>query len=362
MKENTETNILFIISNARSGSTMLRQLLNTHSNIGFPEREFGEFNEVLANFDSYNDLSSPTNFRNFYEDAQGITTLNLKKTTDTKQGVYTMDEHLWFKGSKSYRLDDLYKYLLEFFVQKSQPSKLNIFWVGDKSPQHSRNITSLIKYFPNARYIFLTRNPIDISLSQDRFSFRHFNEKYGYEEVTQSWKDLHLKNNYILKARISKNIKRLITTRNTLKKSGVNYTEVSYESLLDNLNLVLKNIASFLAIPNNFEIEKFQIRKSSSGQTEGVAKVLTSNKLKYLITLNPKMISYVNKEFEDGINKALDIDNTLSYQYKISNPKLFLYKIQYFFNIAISFSKNLGLKKALSLIMNKFYFKNYKKM
>lgn len=88
MVKSSKPKLLFIISNARSGSTMLRQLLNTHQSIGIPEREFGELKKVLLNFNSYDDLTNTIEFNQFYGEAEGITTLNLGKTTDYKEGVY----------------------------------------------------------------------------------------------------------------------------------------------------------------------------------------------------------------------------------------------------------------------------------
>ena len=252
----------------------------------------------------------------------------------------------------------MYKYLLEFYVKVSEPSKSNILWVGDKSPQHFHYLRELIGSFPNAKYIFLTRNPIDISLSQDRFSFRHFNQEFGYERVTKAWKNLHKKNNPVLNIRISKNIKRLINTRNIFLEHRVSYYEVSYENLLGDLRQSLSGIANFLEITDVFDINKFQIRKSSSGHKEGVNKILTTNKLKYKSILNSKMISNLEHKFGDGINYATNKTFGGSYNYDISKSKVFLYKFKYLLNVILTFVKTLGFKDAMLIIVNRFYFKN----
>jgi LPS sulfotransferase NodH len=361
MVKSSKPKLLFIISNARSGSTMLRQLLNTHQSIGIPEREFGELKKVLLNFNSYDDLTNTIEFNKFYREAEGITTLNLGKTTDYKEGVYKISEQEWQQNAESLNLDDLYKYLLEFYVKVSKPSKSNILWVGDKSPQHFHYLSELIGSFPNAKYIFLTRNPIDISLSQDRFSFRHFNQEFGYERVTKAWKNLHKKNNPVLNIRISKNIKRLINTRNIFKEHRVSFYEVSYENLLGDLRQSLSGIANFLEITDMFHINKFQIRKSSSGHKEGVNKILTTNKLKYKNILNSKMIRNLEHKFGDGVKYATNKTFGGSYNYDISKSKVFLYKFKYLLNVILTFVKTLGFKDAMLIIVNRFYFKNYQK-
>ena len=73
------SHIVFIISNARSGSTMLRQLLNTNPSIGIPEREYGSLLSILKKIETYGDLSVKENFEKFYLDNENIAELDLKR-------------------------------------------------------------------------------------------------------------------------------------------------------------------------------------------------------------------------------------------------------------------------------------------
>ena len=277
--KNIKPNLFFIISTSRSGSTMLRQLFNTHNNIAIPEREFGELKTILEGLDDYGDLSNTSNFSLFYKNTRDINFINLNKNTIEKKGFYRVQKDDWFEKINNFNIYEIYKELLISLSSFSDSTKLKLSWVGDKSPQHINYLEKIIKHFPMANFILLKRNPIDTALSQDRFSYRHFNNEYGKENIDIFWKKLQKKSNKILKVRIESNIRKILKARDILKNSNVNFMEVVYEDIISDPNYAMKSIVEFLDLKNNFDLNKFRIHKGSSGKQIAKTKIISSFKL-----------------------------------------------------------------------------------
>lgn len=347
--------IFFIISNSRSGSTMVRQLINTHKGIMIPEREYPTLIKVLKDINKYGDLKIKENFEKFYNDFESIASINLKKSTVNKDGFYKLSSDMWYSNAESFHVTELFNILLNYHANVSENSDSNFVWLGDKSPQHIRDIKILTDYFPNAKYLLLTRNPIDIALSQDKFSFRHY-KFIGKEKMNLAWKRLTKKDNNLLLKRIESNIKNILNARKVLTENNTDYLEINYEEILNNSDVFFQNISKFLNIENKFEIQNFKIKASQSGKEEGSKGLLTNNINKYESLLSPNFIAKINAKFGNELDKATD-GKSLETTLKNSQSSSKWHTINNMRNILITFIPTVGVFKTLKLVHQKFILK-----
>ncbi|WP_405576059.1 sulfotransferase family protein [Winogradskyella sp. Asnod2-B02-A] len=347
------SHIVFIISNARSGSTMLRQLLNTNPAIGIPEREYGSLLSILKKIETYGDLSVKENFEKFYLDNENIAELDLKKGGFENTNTFMLEESVWFNSLSEFSFQSVYAKLLYHHSEIFGKSQENIKWLGDKSPQHIKNINLLIKHFPNAKYILLTRNPIDIALSQDKFSFRHY-KFIKKESLNKAWKKLNKKDNKVLLKRIGACIKNITKIRQVFQNKNIDYIEVNYEALLMDSNTFFDTVSEFLKIDNEFDLKKLRIKESQSGTKKGTNELLVNNIDKYKSLLSPSFIKKIELVFGKELYKATDKKST-SIDLKSLNLKYNYWDtLNYIKNIFMSFIPVVGFSKTIKLVFKKY--------
>lgn len=346
-------NIVFIISNARSGSTMLRQVLNTNPAIGIPEREYGSLLSILKKIESYGDLSIKDNFEKFYFDNENIVSLDLKKAGFENSKTFKLELSKWFKSITIFNFQSIYVKLLYNHSQVFGKSQQNICWVGDKSPQHIKDVNLLTHHFPNAKYILLTRNPIDIALSQDKFSFRHYNF-IKKDELNKAWKKLSSKDNFLLIRRVGVCIKNIVNTRQIFHDKNIDYIEVNYEEFLTDSDLFFKTVSSFLNIENEFDLEKLRIKESQSGTKKGANELLVDNINKYKTLLTPDFINKIQSRLGEELNGATEKTITSTDFTNLNLKYGRIDTVKYITNIFISFIPVIGIFKTLKLLFQKY--------
>ena len=347
------SHIVFIISNARSGSTMLRQLLNTNPSIGIPEREYGSLLSILKKIETYGDLSVKENFEKFYLDNENIAELDLKKGGFENTNTFKLEESVWFNSLSEFSFQSVYAKLLYHHSEIFGKSQENIKWLGDKSPQHIKNINLLIKHFPNAKYILLTRNPIDIALSQDKFSFRHY-KFINKESLNKAWKKLNKKDNTVLLKRIGACIKNITKARQIFQDKNIDYIEVNYEELLGDSNTFFDTVSEFLKIDNEFDLKKLRIKESQSGTKKGTNELLVNNIDKYKLQLSPSFIKKIELVFGKELYKATDKKATYIDLKSLNLNYNYWDTLNYIKNIFMSFVPVVGVFKTVKLVFKKY--------
>lgn len=138
-----DSNLIFLISQPRSGSSLMQQLLLNHSSIK-SEPEPWQMLSVLYSFkdnnlmEGYNPHFSNINFRRYLKE----------------------DGLKYLKG----KLKDLSLDLYNFNIKNSR-------YFLDKTPRYYHIIDELYEIFPNAKYIFLVRNPVSVFNSILNYNF-----------------------------------------------------------------------------------------------------------------------------------------------------------------------------------------------
>jgi len=211
-----ELPFFIILGRPRSGTTLLRTLLDAHPNVTIPVecpllmRMYGKYGrrkqwdtKVLNSF--FNDLFKIVKFENWIIDKEKLKANLLKMT-----GHYTYM--------------DICKVVFSNYI--SFYPKNEVMVLGDKNPAYSKFAKRVSKMFPEARYIHITRDyrdhilsMLNVGLAQPLVSFLAYQWKLSFKTIT----------------RLSK------------KKPESFYT-LRYEDLVLNTEVKLREICNFLSI------------------------------------------------------------------------------------------------------------------
>ncbi|MGM0472462.1 MAG: sulfotransferase, partial [Bacillota bacterium] len=208
----------FIIGCGRSGTTLLRSILNAHSDISIPPELISLANMITKykkfNFISWNDL--------------------IKIIISTFKS--TLHFSIW-----EVELDEIFEQLLELEVEERTLAKIidTIYsnflkhnfpkakiW-GDKTPLNTLNIELIDEVFPGAKYIHLVRNGKDV-VSSYLNSTKYVNSVEG---ACARW------NNHVSKALEFKN-----------SQDEDEYLEIYYEDLVTAPKQEIEKICQFIGI------------------------------------------------------------------------------------------------------------------
>ena len=291
---------IFIIGLGRSGTKLLRDLLNNHPKISIPEDETGFIPYLLRKYESA-DISKLVIQRKLYYEIKE-TSFYIAQEDRGKTMSY---EKFLDLANQSASLAHLIEWVLRYYSPKGLQT-MPLIW-GDKTPRYMDYVQLLNKFFPNSRFIHIYRDVRDYALS--------YKKTWG--------KSIHLSayrwQNKILDFETNKNI---------------DFKEVKYEDLIKNSDKVLKELCEYL------EIEYFdgmKILKTSSekfGDAKNRTEIMSDNLNKYKRELKKQQI----KEIEELAYDALLLKNYTPYfatkEKGINQYKLNILKIQDFVNYA----------------------------
>jgi len=206
----------FIIGSGRCGTTLLRRILYVHPDVCIPPETF-VLNECINLFRRNNNLpwkdlvhlilSTIEYFPKFV--AFGISLRPL-----AEQLVETPHQH----RSLAYIFDCFYHYYAQ---EIGEPC---VKW-GDKTPKNTLHLDAIIGVFPNAQFIHLIRNGVDVVHSYLRTGLQQ-----GLHNTALRWKES------------------VRAARDFGSSHPDSYYEIYYEELVENPEKITKNLCSFLGI------------------------------------------------------------------------------------------------------------------
>lgn len=142
---------LFIVGAPRSGTTLLRTLLNRHPRIALCDETYF-FYYVYKRAGAFGDLSKSTNRSHLVD--QYLVTDRIKRL-ELDEGK--LQEALLDEGD-SYAA--FFASLLKFFARSKGKER----W-GEKTPDHALHVDTLLAWYPNCRIIHIIRDPRDVVAS-----------------------------------------------------------------------------------------------------------------------------------------------------------------------------------------------------
>ena len=222
----------FIIGRPRSGTTLLRTLLDAHPNIGIPT-ECNFIMALAARYAHKKRFSQQTllNFCNDLSYARYFDKLPLRRK-ELRDAILSQPA------------DTQYATLCRLVTASyiSVYEKGEIMALGDKNPAYSsENFRRVYGLIPGARYIHIVRDYRDMIVSLKKGGFRMPSVEFMARSWVQSLKTIH-----------------------TVSESDkASFYRVRYEDLVMNPEQEMKNICTYLGVPYYSEILDFHTRKEA---------------------------------------------------------------------------------------------------
>jgi len=254
------TGPLFIVGMPRSGTKLLRDLMNRHPLISIPDVESHFIPYLVSMFGETLSITTRQQQEDFFRAFSSTTFYfnNIKKGR-----MLTMDEFIAQCDFTDW--NSVFRFIALYFSKKNYDSP--VIW-GDKTPGYLAHSPMLKKIFPAARFVHIIRDPRDYCLSE-----RSIWNKNIYRSAIK-WKKI------------------MGQARKFPALFGNDYLEVHYESLTENPEQTLSVICRFLGI--DFVPEMLTISQSTEfyGKGRGSKEVIKNSK-KYLGELTDREVSKV---------------------------------------------------------------------
>jgi hypothetical protein len=248
---------LLIVGMQRSGTKLLRDLLNQHPQVGIPRVEthfipwfVHRYPEAPAVRDKkaldrfYSDFCRTTFFQNMHARGQTVTLNQLTAAVDAPgwPGIFSA--------------------ILRLFRPPGKPA--DAVW-GDKTPTYLFHMPLLKELFPEARFLHIIRDPRDYAMS-----------------VNKTW------GKHMLRAAVD--WRRGVERGRAFGRSlGADYKEILYEELLSQPHDTLADVCAFIGLEFVSQMTKLDEAEERLGAAQGARHIVRSNTSKYLPQLSPAM-------------------------------------------------------------------------
>lgn len=221
--------VFFILSRPRTGSTLLRTLFDAHPNVQIPP----ECQFIINLYPKYGSRGF-WNKSQITEFAKDLETQFLFHTwkLDTSDLIRSL---LLLEGKISY--GNICKAV--YWHYQSLFSKNQILLIGDKNPGYALYINLLLKIFPEARFIHLTRDYRDNFLSLARVEF----ELPFIALTTYKWRYFY---------------KRISSAADAMPER---FATIRYEDLVNHPKMEMERLCLFLSLPFEENVFKFYLKK-----------------------------------------------------------------------------------------------------
>lgn len=204
---------IFIIGTERSGTNLLRLILNSHSNIAIPHPP-----HILKNFFKleplYGNLAEGSNFKRLVNDVVRLVELH------SYPWEMKIDRDKVCAAVKEKNLINIYFSVYEQYRLHTGKKR----W-GCKSTFMINHVALIRHYYPHARFIYMVRDGRDVAASAKSAIFNHYSVYY----IAKLWREEQLTGIYWL---------------NKLPRENI--LLLKYEELLNNPESTVYNICSFL--------------------------------------------------------------------------------------------------------------------
>ncbi len=287
---------VFIIGRPRSGTKLLRELLNRHSCISIPFWESNIIPHYAMKAKSIGNLENRENLSTLI-DWLSDTEFYRKITGD--QGYPGLDKNMWLSSITDFSYPGVISALFTLYASFEGKN----VW-GDKSPDYMLHLPVLKEMFPEAKFIHIIRDVRDVCLSLVK--------SWGLHPVrgAQQWVDS------------------IVKCRNDARRSVPgDYLEIRYESLLQNTKRDLLKVCDFLQL--EFEDAMTTLTRAVGGRfgdAQDATDIVSSNMEKWRYSLSPRLIEQIEKI---SIHLMQDLGSSVVYakrQTRISSTELLFFR------------------------------------
>jgi len=254
----------FLVGNPRSGTKMLRELLNASPDLWISDIEshfIPHFTRTIARFD---DLAERENFRRLVDELRGTRAFWYWKS----RGIW-IDTDRWYGHCKSFTwagvLEGLFHSVHEQEIPDPPKPWEAIVW-GDKTPAYMAEIPLLAALFPKARFVHIVRDPRDCCISA------HSTWGNSTLRTAQEWAD------------------RVQACRTAGRSLGPErYVELRYEDLVEDVKAGLGRVFEFLGVPVPPDAGRFLRVPENLGSARGAEEVVAGERQKWKDQMPPAL-------------------------------------------------------------------------
>ena len=221
--------IFFILGRHRSGTTLLRTLLDAHPNIKIPlETPF-----IFTLYPKYKNIKNwdRSQLEELHKDLSTYINFDYLQINKNK----LLPEILAGEGENSFQ--NFVKIIYSNYTSIYKKEEITL--LGDKNPLYAIYPDKLFKIFPDSKYIFLTRDYRDHIISIKKIDF----EAHRTALLAYKWR-LAVKKNMQLSKRYPKQ-----------------FFHLRYEDLVSDPELNVKKICDFLGLQYSAEVLNFYQKK-----------------------------------------------------------------------------------------------------
>ena len=329
MKKQKFAGPIFVVGMPRSGTKLLRDLLNNNALISIPEAESHFIPFLINQFGNDMDFADEQKRYLLFQELLNTSFYHYMKS-DGRELTW---EHISSQNIKNWQ--DFIEFVLRFFAPKSS-DEFQIW--GDKTPGYITYMAHLKKIFVDAKFVHIIRDPRDYCLS-----------------VRSVWG----KNLFRAADRWRSSI---ISARNESKRFSQDYYEIKYEALVTDPSEELRKLCDFLSVPYSQDMIKMEKPSENLGDTRGIAKIVGSNLKKYQTQLS-------NSEIKRIEELVTPVAHQLGYEYEADQIKFkplkafeqHLYKLLDGVALFRFYSKEYGLAGAAKFVLNNYSKSSWRK-
>lgn len=214
--------MVFIIGKSRSGTSLLQNMLDLHpAIIGPTESKF-----VVLLYPRFCRIKK-------WKEADILRFIESLYIEPLFARIWRIDRKELTEKLLSIKEYADYSLLCKIVYYQARKAKENVLLISDKNPQYVLFLDTLLKIFPDARFVHIVREPRD-NIYSHIISFNDKNPVFG----AYHW----LYFNKIIEAK-----KRMIPER---------FFSIKYEGLVSNPQVVMQSLCEFLKIPFNIEMTR----------------------------------------------------------------------------------------------------------
>ncbi|HEX6995192.1 MAG TPA: sulfotransferase [Gammaproteobacteria bacterium] len=235
--------ILFIVGMPRSGTKLLRDLLNRHPDIAIFPNESHFFPRMPALIRKHGDPRLRECFARLYAELEGTRFMRRLRA-----GGIAIDRDDWFARVRGGGAADVLDALFACYAAMTGRRI-----VGDKTPDYLTEVPVLSGFFPDARFVHIVRDPRDYVVSMRKAWGK------SLPRAAQRWKT---------------SIRKL---RHDVARADVDFIELRYEDLVTSPRDVLGRLCAFIGVPFCDAMLSLERPSENLGDTRGETSIVASN-------------------------------------------------------------------------------------
>ncbi len=276
---------IFIIGTERSGTNLLRLILNSHPSIAIPHPP-----HILKNFSRleplYGDLSRDIYFKRLIRDV--VISVELHPYP----WKITIDQDRIFQQAKARNLICIFFCIYDQYLKSAHKNR----W-GCKSTFMIYHVDLIRKYYCHAKFLYMVRDGRDVAASAKKTIFNHYSAYY----TARLWK---------------KEQQIGIAWMNKLSKEDI--LPVKYEDLLGNPQAMVKSVCSFLHEP--YQESMLEYFNTAEARTSGNLSAAWKNTAQPIIRDNFQKYKVELRKKEIDLFEAIAGEELAHFAYPLSRP------------------------------------------